>query len=207
MKVKMIISALLCLFLVSCNSSPAATAPTPPETEGIETSAPVTADAPKITVSYDDLNNYTFVIKTPDDTFRVAGDNMKGKRSQLYVSMSGYDVILELNTKGGCKMFSRTSGGEDYIEAEIEYTGVDLSALRSILYQVGVDFEGYYKDAKFTLKSEADSSYIYKMDYNGKSYDLTVDKETGIWTRLSCDGKLLMELTDFSLEKGIIPNH
>ena len=204
---KIIISALLCLFLVSCNSAPTITAPTPTTTESIETSAPVTADAPKLTVSYDDLNNYTFFIKTPEETVRVAGDNMKGKRSQLHVSMTGYDVIFEINTKGGCKMFSRTSSSEKYIETEIEYTSINFDSLRTILYQIGVDFESYYKGARFTLNSETDNSYLYQMDYDGESYDLTVDKETGIWTKLSCKGKLLMEVTEFSLETGIIPNH
>ena len=204
---KRFISALLCLFLVSCNSAPIATQPSPNQEKSTETTEPIVSDAPKITVSYEDLNNYTFFIETDEDSFRVSGDNMAGKRSQLHVSMTGYDVIFQLNTKGGCKKYFRSGENEDYEESDIEYTDFDEESLREMLCQVGVDFNKYYTGAKFALQDESDDSYIYKMDYNGDCYDLTVDKETGIWTKLSCEGKQLMRVTSFSLEKGIIPNH
>ena len=204
---KKVISALLCLFLVSCNSAPVATSPTQQSEKITEAPTTIVSDAPAITISYSELNNYTFFIETDEDSFRVSGDNMQGKKSQLHVAMTGYDAILELNTKGGCKMYTRTSEDEDYVESEIEYTDFNEDSLREILCQVGVDFSDYYTDAKFSLQDESDDSYIYRMDYKNDTYDLTVDKETGIWTKLSCEGKLLMRVTNFSLKKGIIPNH
>lgn len=204
---KIIISALLCLLLVSCNPTPNITAPEPVTYQSTNTTAPVIAKAPKKTVSYDDLNNYTFVIETPDDTYRIAGDNMKGKRSQLHVSMNNFDVILELNSKGNSTMYSRYSSDEEYEKVDIEYSDINFDELQNILCQVGVDFADFYNDAKFTLESESADSYKYKMDYDNEVYDLTVDKETGIWIKLSYEGKVLMRVTDFSIEKGIIPNH
>lgn len=204
---KIIISALLCLLLVSCNSTQKAASPEPITYQQIETSEPLVAAAPKKTITYDDLNNYTFVIQTNEDTYRVAGDNMKGKRSQLHVSMKNLDVIFELNTKGNSTMFTRNRSSESYTETEIEYTVITLESLRKLLCQIGVDYSKYYKDAKFILQSESAESYEYEMIYKNETYELTIDKETGIWTSISCNGKSLMTVKEFSVTRGIIPNH
>ena len=204
---KILISALLCLFIVGCSPTPNSTTPMPAASAESETTVPIATNAPKKTISYSDLNNFTFVIDIGDDTVHIAGDNMQGKRSQLHIAMTGYDSVAELNTKGGSKLFERSSPDEEYVESELEYSDVDFDGLYTMLYQVGVDFQGCYKDAKFTLVSEDTEFYIYNMEFEGDVYEVTVDKATGIWTKLRCDGKTLLRVIEFSLEKGVIPNH
>ncbi len=207
-KVKLVITAFLCLLIFAgCSKGEAYTVPSPVEISGeteVETS---TETSPKVKLSFDDLNNFTFVIKTETDVVTVAGDNINGKSSQLHISMENEDVIYELNTKGGSKAYRRNDPEGEYVEREIEYTDVDFDALYEMLYHVGVDFGDCYRGAEYSLREEQDKCYVYDMKYDGELYTVRVDKETGLWTRLSCGDRTLVTLLEFSLKKGIIPNH
>lgn len=207
MKVKLLISALLCLFLMGCSTPPIVSEPAHESSMHSETADPIVTNAPKITLSYTDLNNFTFIMDTEAGEIRISGDNMQGKRSQLYVRTKDFDGILELNTKGGSTMYYRKNQSEEYETSEIEYSEVDMQGLYDLLYFAGVDFGDRYEDARFTLTSEDNDFCTYKMDYDGNTYVITVDKETGVWTKMTCDGKTIMRMREFSVEKGIIPNH
>ncbi len=207
-KVKLVITALLCLLIfVGCSKGDEYTVPSPLEISGETQVETNTETSPKATVSFDDLNNFTFVIKTETDIVTVAGDNVNGKSSLLYIASENEDAIYELNTKGGSKAYYRDDPEGEYVSREIEYTDFDFDALYNILHFVGVDFGDCYRGAEFSLREEQDECYVYEMKCDGETYTVRVDKETGLWTRLTCGDKTLVTLMEFSLKKGIIPNH
>ena len=84
---------------------------------------------------------------------------------------------------------------------------MDFSGYYEILSYIGVDFKSFYVGAEFVLTEKGKDESQYKMTFDGDEYVVTVDTQTGIWTKMTCGDKTLMTMKKFDLEKGIIPNH
>lgn len=204
---KKLISALLCLLVLSSckiggNKDIVYDVNTSEDTVELRST-----EEPEVVISFDDLDDFSFVIEVEGKRTIVNGNNINGSKSYLYVESSDASVIYELNTKGNNKLFHKASGETIYTEYSIEYGDADFDALYELLSYVGVDFGRYYGKSEFILQSESSDQYVYALKCDEGDFTVHIDKKTGIWTKVFKGDEEMIRVREHSLTKGVIPNH
>ena len=171
------------------------------------THAAAKLDCPDKLISMDKLNDYMFKIIVDGEEFMLSGDNYNGSNPVLYYKNSSCETIYEIDEDGESKVFVRDSGDSDFTEYVINNEDIDYESIETIMHMIGIDYEGFYGPLKFELISEDRYSDIYKTVFDNEEFVVYVDKETGLWTKIECDGITEIKINDYSFTRSYIPAH
>ncbi len=164
-------------------------------------------DCPEKLISIDKLNDYMFKLTVGGEEVILSGDNYNGSKPVLYFKNATDEIIYEIDQKGDSKVFTRSSEEIDFTEHSIKNEDIDYETIESIMNMIGMDYEDYYGPLKFESVDSDRYSDIYKTDFDNEELTVYVDMETGLWTKIECDGKTEIKIEDYSLTRSFIPSH
>ena len=150
------------------------------------------------------LDSFFFVIEADDRTVTVSGENINENDALFYFKLDGEEAVYERRTK---RMYYKRNSESGFVERKIESFDEKLGAACDVLHHVGLDYKDFYGDTELEIISETSKAYTCRLEFEGDTYTVTVDKKTGVWTQLSCGDKILFKVKSFSLEKSKIPEY